>query len=55
MVSKIEDFMELAILSQMKFENVSEFSLIILVGIYLNIEMLHSVSIGKFLFQVALN
>ena len=30
---KIEDFMELLILSQMKFENISEFSLIILVGI----------------------
>ena len=30
---KIEYFMELLILSQMKFENISEFSLIILVGI----------------------
>ena len=30
---KIEDFMELLILSKMKFENISEFSLIILVGI----------------------
>ena len=30
---KIEDFMNLLILSQMKFENISEFSLIILVGI----------------------
>ena len=30
---KIEDFMNLLILSQMKFENISEFSLIILVGV----------------------
>ena len=29
---KIQDFMELMILSQMKFKNISEFSLIILVG-----------------------
>ena len=30
---KVEDFMELLILSQMKLENISEISMIILVGI----------------------
>ena len=29
---KLEDFMELLIISQMKFENISEFFLIVLVG-----------------------
>ena len=51
---KIEDFIELLILSQMKFENIFEFFLIILVAI-LNTEIPYSVSTNQFLFQFALD